>query len=331
MAVSMWCVLPGPVYGVTQLKAGDEAPNFELANADGAVINNESLRDHAVVLVFGEIYHSKTIEACRVIEDALAGEQLRGQQVETLLIVTKKEQGGTDGRVAAAPDKMGVLYDLDREAFGAYHVTVLPSVVVIDARGRVAHSIAALIPDFSDRLSDAVLLALGRLTQEQFDARRHAQAGTGLTEDQAQARRLTMLAGQLSARGLVPLAEQKYAESLALDPEQTDAWVGMGRLKLRRGKLAEAEQQFQKALEVAPESADAAIGLAFVMTRRGGDELAEAERLVRGVLSRDPAQPRAHYLMGLIKEQGGDSEAAAASFKKAAELLLDYYELEPTP
>ncbi len=328
LALTAWV---DPALAVTHLRQGDDAPKIQFTEEAGEVISTDSLRGRMVVLVFGELYHSGTLRACAQLKEVLADERFRGEPIDAMLIVTRLEQAeGTEGG-GADVSPIAVLHDAKRDAFDAYRVAVLPSVAVIDAEGRIVHAVAALTNDFSDRMADALLMAAGKLSAEQFEARRHPQADSGLTEDQARARRLTMLAGQLSARGLVALAEQKYAESLELDPKQTAAWVGMGTLKLRRGRLSEAEQHFNRALEQDPKASDAALGLAFVMTRRGGDELPEAEKLTRKVLTENPSEPRAHYLLGLIQEQAGDSEAAAASFKRAAELLLDYYELEPTP
>ena len=323
----------GPAGAVTHLKQGKPAPPLDLASLDGQRVNNDTLLGGAAVLTFGELYHGKTVEACVMIEQALADERLRGETIKALLIVSRRvdpdqlQEMARDNKNALPT----ILHDADREAFESYRVAVLPSVVVIDPEGRVVHTVASMTTDFADRVTDALLLAAEKMTSEQFEQRRHPETGPGLTDDQARARRLTMLAGQLSDRGLVALAEQKYAESLELDPKQTAAWVGMGTLKLKRGRLSEAEQQFRKALEHDPQATEATLGLAFVMTRRGGDELAEAEKLTRKALADDPSQPRAYYLLGLIQEQAGNTEAAAESFKRAAELLLDYYELEPTP
>jgi len=320
-----------PACAVIHLQRGDDAPIVELTNADGVVINTDSLRGRTVVLIFGQRYHGRTLRAWAQISQIQADERLRGELIDVRVIVTRFDEAETTDAQNAELPRAAVLLDSDRVAFEAYRVTALPSVVVIDVEGRVVHAIAALTTDFSDRVTDGLLLATGKITAEQFEARSHPPTEPRLTQDQARASRLAMLAGQLSSRGLVALAEQKYAESLALDSRQTSAWVGMGTLNLKRGRLSDAEQQFRKALDQEPESVDAALGLAFVMIRRGGDEFPEAEKLTRRVLVSDPSQPRAHYLLGLIQEQSGDSDAAADSFKRAAELLLDDYEFEPAP
>jgi Flp pilus assembly protein TadD len=320
-----------PASAVIHLQLGDDAPQVQLPDKAGKTVDTDSMRGRTVVLIFGELYHSKTLRACAQVKEILADQRFSGEPIDALLIVTRPQAVDPNDGGGVDMSPITVLLDTDRVAFEAYRVAVLPSVVVMDAQGRVVHAIAALTTDFSDRLTDTLLMATGKLSFEQFEARSHPQQDSGLTQDQARARRLTMLAGQLSARGLVALAEQKYTESLELDTGQTAAWVGMGTLKLKRGRLSEAEQQFRNALKQEPGSTEAALGLAFVMTRRGGDELPEAEKLTRHVLATNPSQPRAHYLLGLIREQAGDIEGAADSFKRAAELLLDYYELEPTP
>ncbi len=332
-AILIFTACADPVLAVTHLARGMQAPGIALNTIDGLAVNTDDLRGQAVVLIFGELYHGKTAEACDLIRTTQADERLRDEPVTTLLIVA--QQTGTDDLKDAAADNGHVpetiLHDPGREAFGDYRVTVLPSVVVVDEHGRVVHVIAGLTTGFADRLADALLLATGKITAETFDSRRRPQDGPVLSENEVKAIRLTQLAGQLSNRGMAALAEEKYTEALELSPANAPAHLGMGMLQLKRGRLAEAEKRFRKVMELDPDSVEASLGLAYVMTMRGDEELASAEKLTRRVLALNPAQPRAHYLLGLIQQQGGDIEAAAASFKKSAELLLDRYEQEASP
>jgi Tfp pilus assembly protein PilF len=94
-------------------------------------------------------------------------------------------------------------------------------------------------------------------------------------------------------------------------------------LLLRRQRLADAESEFRQVLQARPNSMQASLGLAFVQVMRGGGELDQAEKTVRDLAARNPNEPRVHYLMGLINEQRGKSQDASASFKKAAQLLLE--------
>jgi cytochrome c-type biogenesis protein CcmH/NrfG len=108
-----------------------------------------------------------------------------------------------------------------------------------------------------------------------------------------------------------------------MDPDHVSARMGLGTLLLNQRRLAAAEEQFRAVLAVEPESTQALLGLSYVQTLRGGEELEPAEKALRALLARSPANARAHYLLGLIQERRDQPAEAAASFKRASELLLE--------
>jgi cytochrome c-type biogenesis protein CcmH/NrfG len=92
---------------------------------------------------------------------------------------------------------------------------------------------------------------------------------------------------------------------------------------LENGRLAEAEREFRAARAASlPTSVEPALGLAYVLTLRGGAEAGEARTIIADLLELDPAEPRAHYLLGRVQQQSGEGEAATASFRKSAEILM---------
>jgi Tfp pilus assembly protein PilF/peroxiredoxin len=327
IALLMLAVLPLPSRAVTHLKHGAAAPDFELTDLDGQAVDTKLLRGRIVILVFGELYHSKTIQACKRMNMVLKDTKLSGALITPLLIVSQKgEAAELKAEAAEKPFPSVIVRDVQRTAFEQYRVAVLPSVVVVDKNGLVVHAIAAFTDRFSDVLTHALLLASGAIDRAQFEQRMHPDEMARLSPETIRARRLTELARQLSQRGLLSLAEQKYDEALQSDDNYAPAHLGWGMLQLRRRRWPQAEQRFRDVMARDAESVPAALGLAFVHIFRGGDELKEAESLMRRVLVKHPSQPRAHYLMGLIHEKRGDLEQAAASFKEAAALLLQQTE-----
>ena len=314
---------------VNQLKRGDAAPRFELTDLAGARFETDELRGHVSILVFGEPYHRKTLAACQQIETILKEPRFGEADLKTVLIVAQDATAERlEAQAAGKPLPPIILRDLDRSAYEAYRVTVLPSVVVLDSEGRVVHPFAAPASRFADMLSDSLLFGTGQIDAAEFERRLASPMPQEPAGDEVRARRLTQLADQFARRGLVPMAEQKYAEALGLLPNHLPAQLGLGMLELKRRRLAGAERRFKDVLASDPDSADAALGLAFVHTLRGEDELPSAERLVRGVLTRNVRHARAHYLLGLIQEKRGDVDGAAASFKQAAELLMEQHEAQ---
>ncbi|MHC4994523.1 MAG: peroxiredoxin family protein [Planctomycetota bacterium] len=309
--------------GVTHLHRWAPAPDIDLQGVTGERYALQEMNDQVVILVFGELYHHNSVEVCGRVEAVLKDKQFQGASIVPLLVITQAADPD-EIRELALEKRVGleVLRDTRREAFESYRVAVLPSVVVIDPQKRVVHSIAAIPPRFDDLLTESLRLALGKINSEQFDNVLNPQVVEAGTSDQQRAHRLGQLARQLARRHLPEMAVEKYTEALSLDPSLTSAHIGLGTLRLDQRRLDEAEIHFNQAIAQEPQSLEASLGLAFVLVLRGGEELEQAQSLVRETLKRSPNQGRAHYLMGLIHDQSGDLTKAAASYKKAAEILL---------
>ena len=318
-------VLAPGANGVMHLKRDAEAPAITLTDQNSRAVNNQTLRDQIVILIFGETYHDKTLEACAAVDAVLQDPRLVGQSINAILVVTQDANGQAK---AALNLPATVARDAERKTFGAYQVAVMPSVVVIDRQGRIVHAMAGMLPRFADLLMDSLLYASGKLSADNLERSLSPAPATPASESELRAERLAQLARQLMRRGLDEMASEKYAEALQLNPNLASAHLDLGTLLLKHKRLAEAEKQFRAVLAEDANSLQANLGVAFVQTLRGGKELDDAEGTVRAVLARSPAQPRAHYLLGLIQERRGNQTDAAASFKRASELLLERAEQE---
>ena len=308
---------------------GSVAPVLRLDDLDGNAFDTDRIKGRPYVLIFGELYHQPTRQACGEVDRVLNDPRLAGDSITPILVIAQ-DASRLDLKTQA--DALGlaglILHDPQRSAFSEYRVSVMPTVVVVGPEGKVVYSLAALTPRFGDILTDAIMVGLGRLSAERFAQTLHPSADDSLTEEQIHANRVTQLARQLARRGLDEMADEKYHEALTLWPQSVEARLGLGRLNLKRGRIADAESQFRAVLAANPNIVEASLGIAFVQTVRGGDELAEAERLVREVLDRDDSQPRAYYLLGRINEQRSNPTEAVANYKRAAELLLERQSVE---
>lgn len=320
LASSAWAAIP---------PEGSAAPALNLTDLDGNPFDSEQVKGRTYVLIFGELYHQPTRQGVAEIDKVLTDPRLAGDTITPILVIAQ-DASRLDLKTQA--DSLGlaglILHDPQRKAFADYRVSVMPTVVVVGPDGKVIYSLAALTARFDDILRDALLVSLGRLSVERFAETLHPSDENSLTEEQIRANRLTQLARQLSRRGLDEMANEKYQEALALWPQSVEARLGLGRLDLHRNRIADAEKQFRAVLAANPHIVEASLGIAYVQTVRGGDELVDAERLVRGVLDRDNSQPRAFYLLGRISEARGKVADAAANYKRAAELLLERQSVE---
>lgn len=340
--VSLWCCLvlliacflmPTPnSLGVTHLHRQASAPEFELEELYGEKISLEGLRDQVVILVFGELYHGNTIKACAQIEGILEDPRLKNAPIVPLLVVTQNTDREALRQLAKEKNvACKVLHDTKREVYESYRVAVLPSVVVIDQKGRVVHTVASLHTRLDDLVTGALLLTLDRISKEQFEKVVNPEVVSAGTTDEQRAYRLSQMAKQLVRRHSPEMAIEKYQEALDLDPLLTSAHIGLGTLRLSQNQLTKAEGHFSSALELESQSIEASIGLAYVLTLRGFEELERAEDLLLAALSREPNHGRAHYLLGLIHDQRGDLAKAVTSYKKAAEILMSESSQGVTP
>jgi Flp pilus assembly protein TadD/peroxiredoxin len=306
---------------VTHLVRGEPAPPIELNDRDGQAFKLAGQK-RAIVVIFGELYHENTLQACARVEGLLSDLKLDRESATSVLVVTRDR--GADGSAVPVDAKVPpvVLLDPARAAFGSYRVAVMPSTVVIDAAGKVVYAVAGLPDTYSDAVGDALRLASGQLSPEAFDRALHPTPTT-MSADRLKADRVALLGRQLARRGLDEMAAEKLAEALEIDPNHSAARMDLGLLLLRRQRLADAEAQFRTVLAAEPDAEQAALGLAYVQAQRGGAELEPAEKTVREVLARHPSQPRAHFLLGLISEQKGSTEDALKSYKTSAQLLLE--------
>lgn len=313
-----------PAIAVTQLHRGDTPPPIDLNSIEGKPFKLVDQRGRPFVLVFGELYHEKSLAACRMIAEIQRDSRLADSSPVCAMIVAQQaDDAGLRKLAADRGISQLILHDKDRAASAAYQVSVLPSVIVIDPEGHVVHALAGLSSAFKDTLTDAILLAAGKITSDRFSSAIHPTSAPAESSASRRAIRLTELARQLARGNQHDLASEKYREALAIDPRCVPAVVGLGRSASQLKSLPDAEKHFRDALALEPSSTEAALGLASVLALRGGSELPQAEKQVRSVLAVRPNDPEAHYLLGLILEQSGKPRDAMSSYRKAAELALD--------
>ncbi|MHC5022512.1 MAG: tetratricopeptide repeat protein [Planctomycetota bacterium] len=310
--------------GTSDLRRGDPAPVISGTSLDGRPMRTAEMRGRPLVLLFGETGHARTRTAFEQIVAALDEPDLTGQPVTWLVILSSHSDVNDVASLGSTRRRLPLmLHDADRAIFRAHEVVVQPSVVVVDEEGRVVHAISGPTERLGDIVHDAVLLACGRLSAERFEQMLHPESRRAPTDNEIHAQRSLRLADRLLANEMVMMAEEKYREAIELDATCVEAHVRLGALLRREGRLDEAESLFSTALALEPDSLEAMCGLAHVGALKGGDALNRAADVAREVVRRDPAHAQGHYVLGLIHQQRGEHEQAAAQFRDAADMLLE--------
>lgn len=109
-------------------------------------------------------------------------------------------------------------------------------------------------------------------------------------------------------------APDAYRRAIALNPENADAHVNLGRLLQLRGRPVDAERHYRRALEAVPGHELALFNLGTLHDER--EEHQQAIDFYR----RAPSIPDAHYNLSRIYQIQGNELAAARHFKRYREL-----------
>ena len=316
-----------PLSAVSQLRQFQKAPSFKLPtlNQEETQVSLESLQGKPSILVFGELYNQNTRDALKELSQVLSGAGMSENDLRVCLIVTKSPDAGLLEEIQTNTAKnLLVLHDLTRSAFGAFGVIVLPSFVVLDNQSNISLAMSGYPLTFTDMMTDAILFATGKLTQEQYLASDPSNYEIApVEENKIRATRLTGLARQLFRRGYADLALENYEKALKLDPEYQAGLIGMARCLIRLNRLDQAEKHLNHALKTTPENLQANLAIAYIEILRGGQEMSSAQHRLDRILANNPYDPEAHYLMGLVHESLSEKDKAIEQFKLAAELLIE--------
>jgi tetratricopeptide (TPR) repeat protein len=132
---------------------------------------------------------------------------------------------------------------------------------------------------------------------------------------------------RLMAAGLTTRAVVGYQQALTLNANAYCIQSRLARELARLGRHAEAEAHYQRAFEIMPRAFGRRESHCFGCEGAfaGLRAQAIAERVFIGRLEKDPANPRLHYLLGILRQEQDRHAEAAASYARALALDPDYY------
>jgi tetratricopeptide (TPR) repeat protein len=100
------------------------------------------------------------------------------------------------------------------------------------------------------------------------------------------------------------VAFRHFARASELDPKDTTARLNVATVLLQAGVYDKAAEQFRAALEAEPDNSSAALGLAAARRAQGKREetapFSESEKLIKGVLEREPQNVEATYNLAVL-------------------------------
>ncbi|MCB1057740.1 MAG: tetratricopeptide repeat protein [Acidobacteria bacterium] len=118
----------------------------------------------------------------------------------------------------------------------------------------------------------------------------------------------------LAGLGRTAEAERRFAAALALDPDRPGLEGDLANALLQLGRADAALEHYTRALERAPGDVFVRINRAQALALAG--RLGEARNELEAVVRSAPANPRAHFFLGLVAVATGDAQAAAEQVQR---------------
>jgi tetratricopeptide (TPR) repeat protein len=103
-----------------------------------------------------------------------------------------------------------------------------------------------------------------------------------------------------------------------------DAWNNLGVLATREGRISDSIEKFQQALKLDPRHVLSLDNLGNAY--RAGKQWDEARKVLEFALEVAPDDPEAHYSLGMVFAQTGDTEKAYEHLQRALKARPDYPE-----
>ncbi len=320
--VMLVMVQPKMVLGFDDLRnlaRGEVVPSFTLRGLDGQEIMSGEFAGKVVVLAYLSAEQRSSELAAKDVSE-LAARLDR----EDLVVVLATADVVHQAYFEDFRDEMKITaplgFDLSRELYGELGLIVMPTTIVIDREGRLAHVISIHRSDYAYELEAQTLHSLGELDDAGLAERlavRSYERGT----PKSRAMRHRAAAKLLREKGLAESAELELKKALELDSENNDIPLDLAEIYLELGRLEEADGVIQSALKENAKNRRAQLlhGMYLFQT----DELEEAKAVLEEVLILNPDPARTHFYLGMIAEKQGDYAGAAAHYREALLRVLD--------
>lgn len=296
-----------------KLKIGEEFPAFTLRKLDGGTVSSDEYRGKVLVIVFlsAEQHSSEqaAMDAAKVVAD-IDDEDVRLLYASADVIYGSyfkefREEAGLTQPLG---------FDTDRTLYEKIGLIVLPTTVVLDREGKLAHVIAIRRSDYAQTLDLYVLHTLGLISTDEMQRQLSAKLETA-DNAASQALRHRAVARLLREKGLLENAERELNAALKLAPDDVSIRLDLASLYLADDRSEEAERVVSKVLVDNPDHRRARLLHGIVLFRAG--KLDEAEPLFQELLVLNPDPARTHYYLGRIYEQTGEKDKAIQHYREA--------------
>ncbi|MDF1552070.1 MAG: redoxin domain-containing protein [Deferrisomatales bacterium] len=222
---------------------GSPSRDFVLDSLEGTSLRlTENLGPRATILLFWATWNSRSLEALRDLQQLHTRFKDEGL---TVIAVNVDAEGYAEGRRAAVSgvvQDLGLSYpmliDGDLRVYDAYGVVSVPSIAVVDPKGKIAEVLPGYASTVRSEFHEKVLTALAMGTPSPED--RAPRVGTN--GSRGAARRFLELGYVLQRTGRIEEATRHFTRAVAQDPFYKEACQALSTALQQAGRMDEAER-----------------------------------------------------------------------------------------
>lgn len=289
------------------VEAGDPMPRFRLDTVAGELFDSEEDFDaKARVIVFCRLNQSHSLRHLRDLQTLF--QEFRGASVDIVVVFAGEvDPDAVRGLVEELKLKCPVLLDPDRSLYGQFGVIVTPATGFAGEDGKLRWYAASHRRDFLQTARANIDLLLGRITEEEREARTApVRKVRGSSNDPAMAQ--YTLGRRLLRGGDTEGARKQFVKAWEGEPPLAAAGLELGLLMLREGANERALDLLSKVVDLKPGNLRAvgAKGVALILA----GQTDEGGPILQRVVEQGVREPLFYYGLGLWHEKRGDSDAA---------------------
>jgi tetratricopeptide (TPR) repeat protein len=300
------------------IKLGDSVGPLKMTDIEGKAVATESWNGAPSALIFVAADQVSSEKAARDLQAAM--DALTGANIHAVALTSDAVKIDYFKELRARENiRYPLAIDAGREIYGRIGVIVLPTTLLLDKDGKLAHVISGYDLAYG-RTAQAKLARLaGRITADE-EVRLLSTTQPAREEKHDRAERLCRSASIMLSRGLRGEAIQELKKAIEADPDCCTAYLQLARVQLTDGNFDEADKLIQQVQKREPSNRLAQLELGTVRFKQG--KLDDAEKLLNEALVLNPDPTRTHYWLGRVAQSRGQADKAAEHFRVALEKAM---------
>ncbi|MBW2645495.1 MAG: redoxin domain-containing protein [Deltaproteobacteria bacterium] len=302
------------------VEQGEKIPSVQLQKVDGGSfsLSPSTVKGKGLILLFwGADTAVKKKRAIEILE-ILNGVAESYEEIKVVAINAQKNRSETIHEVISQVNpQYPVLLDEGHDAYNAFGLFVVPSILVVNGEGLVKTGFG-YSNTIEDKIDTEVLLLLGKISEQEAKAKLTLEITSAKSNQEIKALQHLRLGVRMENMQMLDKAKEEYARAVGLF-ELAEAYIRLGALRLEEGDLEGAEKDINKGLALDPDALDAKIAYARLRVAKGDLEGVVEDLQMLSFMS--PKNHVLHYAIGNGYEAKGEFKNAIKEYKKAYDFL----------